>query len=366
MKIERMLLICGIFIATLMCILVYDGFVIYNRSQVKLSDAPILAGSSTTSLTNASFTIDGVYRSEDRTQAMVIISGDLSSVSYIADTYKVFLLGPSAAEYSGGLYVFGDLNKLCVYITNTNGFKPEQTQLMLKSTASTGTSTRNKTDDMSFFINLGASGAQTVSFMSNAGLDIERMTNSAFSYNDDADIRSSLATLQSDMVYARSQLSNIRQNIDKAGLQLPTFPEWMTDDVVANRERTNSEYIQTSYVFEGAADFDWENVTRLNNYAEISGVPVELIGHHSGRPDVENDIPTEWYRKDNSMVTEPTKSEQALMSQYETALKKYYSAKVSYQDKVAELITTQDSYLKAMKAYTSNVGGDAITGVTQK
>lgn len=366
MKIERMLLVCGILIFTIMSVLVYDGIVLYKRSQVTLSDAPVLAGTSITSLTAKTFTVEGVYRSEDMTQAMVVISGDLSAVSYIADTYKVYVLGPSAAEYSGGLYVFGDLDKLCVYITNTNGFEAEKTQLMLKSTASTGTSTRNQTDDMSFVVNLGASGAQTVSFMSDAGLDIERMTNSAFSYTDDSGIREELKALQSTMVSARSQLSNIRQNLDKAGLQLPTFPEWMADDAIANRAETNTEYIQTSYIFAGAADFDWENVTRLNNYAEISGISADTINPDADRPKIDNDIPTEWYREDNSVVMNPTKSEQALMTQYGTALTAYYDAKEAYQDKVATLITTQNNYLTAMRTYTSNVGGDAITGVTQK
>lgn len=371
MKIERMILICGILIFTIMGVLTYDGIVLYKRSQVTLSDAPILTSTSITSLTGRTFTVDGVYRSEDMTQAMVVISGDLSAVSYIADTYQVYLIGPSAAKFSGGLYVFGDLDKLCVYVTNMDGFEAETTEVLLKSTASTGTSTRNQTDDMSFVVNLGASGAQTVSFMSSAGLDIERMTNSAFAYNDDSNIRTTLETLQSTMVSARAQLSNVRQNLDKAGIQLPAFPEWMPDDTIATREGVATEYIQTSYVFDGAADFDWENVTRLDNYAELAGVSVDMLNRESDdsesdRPYAKDDVPLEWYRDDNSIITNPTKSEQALMNQYGTALMAYYDSKVAYQDEVAKLIITQDDYLTSMRTYTSNVGGDAIVGVTRK
>ena len=361
-----MLLVCALLISTIMCVLIYDGITLHQRSKVTLSDAPILSGSSATSLTGKTFNVQGVYRSEDMTQAMIVISGDLSSLSYIADTYKVYLMGPSAAEFSGGLYVFGDLNLMCVYVTNMNTFKAEKTQVVLKSTASTGASTNKQTDDMSFIVNLGASGAQTVSFMSSSGLDIERMANSAFFYDDDSSIRTELETLQASMVAARLTLSNIRQNLDKAGVQLPTFPEWMSDDTISNRENTNTEYIATSYIFAGAADFDWENTTRLNNYAEISGITADSISSDADRPKVDDDIPTEWYRADNSIITEPSKSEQALITQYGTALKAYYEAKVAYQDKVAELIIMQDDYLTNMRNYTSNVGGDAIVGVTQK
>lgn len=366
MKIERMILICGMLIFTILCVLVYDGVVLHKRSQVKLSDAPILAGTTTTTLTGKQFSIQGVYRSEDMTQAMVVISGDLSSVSYIADTYKVYAVGPSAAEFSGGLYVFGDLDKLCVYITNTEGFKAEQTQLILKSSASTGATTKNQTDDMSFVVNLGASGAHTASFMTSAGLDIERMTNSAFAYTDDSELRTELSALQSVLVSSRTKMSNIRQNLDKAGLQLPAFPEWMPDDKVSVREGSNTEYVATSYVFEGAADFDWENITRMDDYAEAAGVSADMLNADASRPKCEDDMPTEWYRADNSIITNPTKSEQALMTQYETILKEYYNAKIDYQDKVAELVKMQDAYLTAMRTYTSNIGSEAIIGVTQR
>lgn len=366
MKIERMIIICCAMFLAIFAIIGYDGIVLYKQSKTTLSDAPILSGASTTSLTGQTFSIQGVYRSEDNTQAMIVISGDLSKTSYIADTYVTYLLGPSAAEYSGGIYVFGDLNLLCVYVTDVNGFKAEQTQLLVKSTASTAASTKNETDDMSFYINLGASGAQTVSFMSESGLDVERMANSAFAHDDDAAIREELPTLQSTMVSCRTTLSNVRQNIDKAGLQLPAFPEWMLDDTIANRENTNSEYIQTSYVFAGAADFDWENITRLNNYAEAAGVTVDSINSSAERPSIEDYIPTEWYYADNSVVTNPTSSESALINQYSEALKAYYSAKIEYQDKVASLITTQQTYIDAITKYTSNVGNNALIGVKQK
>lgn len=351
---------------TILCVLTYDGVVLYKRSQVTLSDAPVLVGTSTTTLTGKPFSIQGVYRSEDMTQAMVVISGDLSSVSYIADSYKVYTIGPSAAEFSGGLYVFGDLDKLCVYITSTNGFKTEKTQLILKSSASTGATTKNQTDDMSFVINLGASGAHTASFMTDAGLDIQRMTNSAFAHNDDSGLRTELTTLQSTLVSTRTKMSNIRQNLDKAGIQLPTWPEWMPDDKIATREGSNTEYVSTSYVFEGAADFDWENVTRMDDYAEAAGISADMINPDAERPKCEDSIPTEWYRADNSLITNPTKSEQALITQYETVLREYYDVKINYQDKIGELVKMQDSYLTAMRTYTSNIGGEAIIGVTQK
>lgn len=375
MKIERMLLVCGLLICVLMCVLTYDGVILYKRSQVKLSDAPILTGSSVTSLTGQSFTIDGVYRSEDNTQAMVVISGDLSSVSYIADAYQIYMLGPSAAEFSGGLYVFGDLDKICVYVTKTDGFKLEQTQILLKSTASTMATSKETTDDMSFWVNLGASGAETAPFMTSAGLNIEQMTKSVFGQNDDSSIKDELVLLQDTMVDARVSLANIRENLSKSGVQLPVLPEWMNfvdengdtiSDPVGQRANTGREYIMTSYVFAGAADFDWENASRLDNYAEISGISPESIDSEAERPQVEDYLPVDWYRNDNSLIDVPTKSEHALMTQYSNVLKQYYDAKIQYQDKVAELIVTQDNYLKSMRNYTSNIGGDAIVGVTQK
>lgn len=366
MKIERMLITCGLLLSVIMLVLIYDGVTLHKRSKVTLSDAPILSGSSTTSLSGQTFNVQGVYTSKDCTQAMVVIAGDLSAVSYSADMYQVCLIGPSANEFSGGLYVFGDLNLMCVYVTDMNQFKAEKTQIILKSKNSSTASSVSETDDMSFVVNFGASGAETVSFMSDSGLDIENMASSAFFYEDDTDIKTELKTLQANNVAARVTLNNVRENLDAAGLQLPAFPEWMPDDNLEYRDDTNSEYITTSYVFAGAADFDWENATRLDNYADMAGISADSIDPDAKRPDVSDDIPTEWYRTDNSLVTEPTKSEQALMAQYTTALQAYYDAKIAYQDKVAELISAQNNYLTNMRNYTSNVGGEAIVGVKQK
>lgn len=366
MKMERMLIICVSLISLLMCVLIYDVIVINQRSRIKLSDEPIVSGSATTTATQKQFDIKGVYTSKDKTQAMIVISGDLSAISYAADTYQVYLLGPSATEFAGGLYVFGDLDLLCVYVTDKNTFKTEVTQLVLKSTASTEATTKTTTDDMEFSVNLGAAHAITASFMSDSGLDVELMANSAFSHDDDAAIREELKSLQSDMVSARVSLSNVRENLDKVGLQLPAFPEWMSDDKVATRENTGSEYVATSCVFAGAADFDWENITRLNDYAQAANISINDINPDASRPKIDDDIPTEWYKKDNSIVTEPTPSEQALMTQYTDAITAYYTAKIAYQDKVAELITTQAKYQENIQNYTSNVGKDAIVGVKQK
>jgi hypothetical protein len=193
------------------------------------------------------------------------------------------------------------------------------------------------------------------------------MTNIVFLYEDDANIKSDLYTLQATEVSTRSTLQNVIDNLKSANIQVPAFPEWIGDsDPVATRENTGSEYIDTTYVFNGAADFDWENTSRLENYADVAGVSVDSIDSSAERPDIKDNIPTEWYYDDNSVVTEPTKSEQALITQYETALTAYYSAKVAYQDKVAELIVSQDTYLSAMKNYTSSIGSNAVVGVTQK
>ena len=54
------------------------------------------------------------------------------------------------------------------------------------------------------------------------------------------------------------------------------------------------------------------------------------------------------------------------MTQYTDAITAYYTAKIAYQDKVAELITTQAKYQENIQNYTSNVGKDAIIGVKQK
>lgn len=378
MKIERMLLSLGCLVFLLCCVFIYDGVHIYKANQVRLSDEPILVGSDTTSITETSFDVTGVFKNEDATQAMVVLSGDLSKLSYVADSYQVYLVGPSAEKYSGGLYLFGDLNYMCVYVTNTDGFKPEVTNLIIKSTASTASSSTNDTDDLWFKINLGAANAPVASFMSDSGLNVETMAESVFSHDDDNAIRESLTELQTNMVSARLQLNNIRKNMDSLEnpISLPAFPEWMVyttedgqtvGDQIMTRESTGTEYIATDYIFDGAADFDWEGVTRMDSYSEASGITADQINPEStNRPDTESDIPTEWYHKDNSVIDNPTTRESSLIAQYGEAITTYHEAKVAYQDMVGSLITTQQHYLDSIADYSSNVGANALIGVKQK
>lgn len=377
MKIERMLLSLGTLVFLISCVLIYDGVHIYKAKQIRLSDEPILSGTCSTSLTETPFKVTGVFRNQDSTQAMVVLSGDLSKTSYVAESYQVYLVGPSAEKYSGGLYIFGDLNYMCVYVTNTDGFKPEVTNLVIKSTASTASSSVNETDNMKFQINLGAANAPVSSFMSDSGLDVETMAESVFSHDDDTAIRENLKTLQADMVSARSQLNNIRKNMDSLEnpIALPVFPDWMVyttsdgqtaGDQIQTRESTGSEFIATDYIFDGAADFDWESLTRMDNYTEASGISASEIDPSKDHPDVENYIPTEWYHKDNSIIENPTQRESSLIAQYGEAIKNYYDTKLAYQNAVGSLITTQQHYLDSISDYSSNVGANALTGVKQK
>lgn len=375
MKIERMIITCAIMVFAIFAVIGYDGVTLYSRSRVVLSDEPILEGVATTTVTGTQFYIDNIYGSEDGTQVMVVLSGDLSTVSYVADTYKVYLAGKSAETYSGGVYVFGDLGLLCVYVTSIEGFPAEKTELILRCEASTGS---NSLDDdfMSFFINLGAKNITKVPFMDDAGLNVELMAKSAFFADEDNEVRTMLYEKQSAMVSARVALLNLRSNMSRLGIELPVAPEWMichttdengnptdTIDYVDNRENTGSEYIATSYVFAGASDFDWENTTRLDNYADIAGISAEDIDSTLERPDSQDAVPEYWYKSDGSVITSPTSSESALINQYAGAITAYYNAKVDYQDTVATLITRQNRYIESITDYTSSVGDGTLTGM---
>lgn len=381
-------------ISLIFSVIIYDSVTIAKRSHVRLSDEPVLSGGATTSVTQTPFTITGVYCSKDKTQAMIVLSGDLSAVSYVADTYKAYLVGKSAKTYSGGIYAFADLNLLCVYVTNINGFDTEQTTLVLQCSASANADTADQTDDMTFGVNLGAKNIQTVSFMDDSGLNIELMAKSAFFHDEDAEIRTTLTDLQAQMVSARSSLSNIRQNIDRIGIELPVAPEWMlyksTEkgkeidgiDQIDHRENTGSEFIRTSYVFPGAADFDWENTSRLDDYAKAANVKASDLKTTNDstdedvstdtstdqfvRPNVDDAIPQDWYKKDGSVITTPSQSESALIEKYSEAINNYYATKEAYQDTVASLIVAQNKYINAITDYTSNVGDGAVIGTTGK
>jgi len=382
MKIERMIVTCALLVVCMATVLTLDSISIYKSSQITLSNSAILSPSTVTSLTNQIFNVSGVYENKNKTQAIIVLDGDLSKVSYLADTYQVFVDGKSSTLYSGGIYAFGELNKLCLFVTNAKGFSVEQTQFVIRSTASTGEKSKivNETyanqsptysehDQMSFYVNLGATEAQEVSFLEDSGIDIEKMAESAFSNNDDKAIRDALINLQSDAVTARTTLAHVRQSLDGVNIQLPVLPDWAIDaetgDIVQikTRDNTNSEYVKMSYIFNGLADFDWENCTRLDSYEQLANVSSEALTPDVGLANEENNDDEIWYYKDNSVVSTPTTSETSLMSQYKTALSSFKAAEYKYQQGVARLIQNQVTYVDGVQNYTSNVGADVITSI---
>lgn len=386
-------------------VLICDVVHMYKSSRKTLSNAAILTDSTVMSLTGTSFTVDGVFENKQRTQAIVVLSGDLSNVSYLANTYQIFVFGDSAKSYSGGMYAFGDLNKLCLFVTNSEGFKPEQTQFVVRCNAPTGTlkemdssyegqsASYSQYDQMAFTVNLGASEAREASFIDDSGVNVELMSESAFLHDDDEAIRETLKTANDTMVSARTQLAHVRQSLDGINIAVPALPDWAANDTIEQRD-DGTEYIKTDYIFDGLADFDWENCSRLNNYADAAGISADdlkvTLSDNSDRDtqyDVDNesddvsdddtaDATTDvtdvantddsnkvWYYKDNSVIKHPSTSETTLMNQYNSALDAYKQAKVDYQTQVATLIATQNKYLKGIDGYTSNIGSDVIVAI---
>lgn len=379
MKIERTILILGAMLMAMCLILSYDGYYMWKASQVKLTDNAKITSSTVTSLTNVSFSVDGVYRDESNTQALIILSGDLSKVSYSADTYQVFASGEDMEGISGGLYVFGSLNKLCVFLTNADGFQPAITSLVIRSNVSTGEKkamnaaytnmsiSYSQYDQMLVKANFGASGAlDAKSFLTDAGLDVESLATYAFAAPDDKELRAELEKLQTGMVAKREQIASIRNSLGRQGISKPTWPEWCmsvdgTSDSVETRE-DGTKYIKTGYIIPGFADFDWQSAKKTDNYATLAGVnpdDLDLNMKDTTLTELQTGI-QDWYYEDNSIITSPNSQESSLMSQYNKAMLDYRTAKWKYQKAVATLILTQNDYYEGITSYTSNVGADVI------
>lgn len=382
MKIERTAVTFGLAVFAMTVLLIYEQGVIHARNKKVESNEAVLLSTTSTSLTNASFTVDAVYENESRTQAMILLSGDLDSVSYAADSYSIYAVGKHTDSMSGGIYVFGELGKLCIFVTDIGGFSSEQTTFVVRCDRPTGTigevaaqykdsgQSYMENDQMDVIVNLGAAEVIPAPFLKDDGVNIEAMAEAAFSHADDAAVREELLVLQKASVDAAKQLASVRSALAGLGVQTPVMPDWAASDEIGERKHSGNTYIKSEYVVKGYADFDWENTKRTDNYEKKAKVNVEDLVT-ADEPPAEitettkalSEGTAKWYHEDGSVIKEPTVSEASTMTQYDDALLAYYQAKCAYQAKVTQLILTQNGYLSSVQDYTSNVGPGVITGI---
>jgi len=375
-----------------------------------------------TSKTDLSGQVDGVYLSQDRTRSLVLMNfgaNAAQSISAEASNYQAYLTGsdtslrqrPLASDISGEIVVFGTSGYIGVVLDSDQPFEQQILNLTLRANSELvyreGDSSSLRSDlrdDTSFqehdqwrvFVNPGAGKAtKTTAF---AGADKDFLSADAY-YELVVKPQEEVARKRLDEALARMQvdLAKIDEytaqmaTTEVGGVKLvpPTVPKQIAGDKVtgtkgingpAGKDDTGSKNPLTLYsdwTLARGYDFDWRNGSIHDGYLDAL-VPegktyVTFLAEKAAVAQKEsssafNTSGLQWkltdgsdLMKDYRNVDKAMKPLLEIMNNLMQAYQTYYRDKLTYQTSLLEsLINLEISLKNVDSSSTVNSGGNAL------
>lgn len=285
------ILLFGILVVTV----VSFGMFIQQQNNT-LSSKAIYTTDFSTSKTNISGTVVGVYASEDRTKAFILMKfDDVKSISTNANNYQVFMTGINGqrrretlkSSPAGSVYVFGNSGYMGIYLVNNEGFPTQILDIVVRANAELVKKSDNASneyandesfsnyDQFRIYANPGATDATVLKCLSNGDAPaVKDLYNEAVVTNQEAAIRKDLYADLDDMITAQA---NIKEYTDRLttqdGVQVPTQPDAINGDSVAKLKDGTYAYDFKSVV-PGGYNFEWQ--TRYVAEGYLKGIYEQL------------------------------------------------------------------------------------------
>lgn len=262
-----------------------------NKSRTALVTNAIYTTKFTTSRTQASGTVEGVYKSGDEKGCMVILHfDDITKVSTDAANYQMFLTSadvsgnPAVMTYapSGSIYMFGSSGYMGIYLYSTTGFDAQILDLVVRCNSeivpAQGASTANKDasfdkyDQFRVYFNPGGLDATIAACLNDNDFTLFDIYEELICRSKEQTIRNALNT---DLEKLRVDLNAISEyenrlaniNIDGASIVVPDRPEYIAGDSIEKREDGQLIYHCEQVVGRGV-NYDWWDGSIQNGYLQ--------------------------------------------------------------------------------------------------
>lgn len=271
----------GILIFGILVVTVISFAMFIQQQNNTLSSKAIYTTDFSTSKTNISGTVVGVYASEDRTKAFILMKfDDVKSISTNANNYQVFMTGINGQKRretlksspAGSVYVFGNSGYMGIYLVNNEGFPTQILDIVVRANAELVKKSDNASneyandesfsnyDQFRIYANPGATDATVLKCLSNGNAPtVKDLYNEAVVTNQEAAIRKDLYADLDDMITAQA---NIKEYTDRLtaqdGVQVPAQPDSINGDSVAKLKDGTYAYDFKSVV-PGGYNFEWQN-----------------------------------------------------------------------------------------------------------
>ena len=405
--IERFGVIFGVIVVSCVVIFSATGVSAYANNQEALSSKALYTPTFTTSKTEISGDVPGIYVSEDRTRAMVLMHfKDTTKVSVNAQDYRGFLTGSSLGlnqeslqtKVAGSVVLFGSTGYMGVMLDSDKPFNPQilnltmraNTELVYKEGGAApdkdlpADGSFQKYDQWRVFFNPGGSEATVSAALGTPKVDVGAIFNEVVIADQEQKIRDTmdaqLALMQTDLNRINDGTAELgRTTADGGTLHIiaPKVPRQIAGDAVEGKAgvggTASTLALTTDYVLPMGYNFDWRGSSVMGGY--LKGLVPEgssFVSYLSKRSkDAKDEFRVnemKWVLNDGtdlkvdySSTDTTVKPLTEIMNKLSTAYQDYYRDKTTYQvEQYRELLDLEVSLRNVESNHTLNADKQAI------
>lgn len=407
--IERFGVVFGVMCVSCVVLFSATGVSAFSNNREALSSTALYTPTFTTSKTDISGNVPGIFVSEDRTRAMVLMQfEDTSQVSANAEDYQGFLTGSTMDmnqqglknTVAGSIQLFGATGYMGVMLDSDRPFSAQvmdltmrsNTELVYKAEAEDeapddelgGDSSFQKYDQWRVFFNPGGSEAIVSKALSGDKVDAGAVFNEIVVAAQEKEIRTrmdaQLAQMQTDLNRIKDGTAELeRTTADSGTLHLisPEAPAQIASDEVTGSakvgETPSTLDLKTDYVMPLGYDFDWRGGSVMDGYLkdlipEGSNYVSYLSQRSKETPDEFRVNDMQWLLNDGTDLRTDYDSGNTtikpltdIMNKLSQAYQDYYKNKQVYQvDLHTELLDLEMSLRNVESNFTTNDSNEAL------
>ncbi len=355
---------------------------VQNQNE-DLSSVALYTESFSTSKTQQSGDVEGIYVNEARDRALVLMQFEnAASMSGNAEKYQAFLTGsdgslnprPLENDVTGEIVVFGSTGYMGMVLESDEPFVPQIMNLTLRANSElvyTPSSARELREDLKgqnsflendqwrLYFNPGASEAVVTASLDSDTFDPDAAYAELVVEPLEAEVRTKLddqlGVMRADLVRIAEYTSELdRTNVDGISITPPRVPASIEGDEVVgelpvDEESESTLELKTEWVAPGGYDFDWRSGNVTEGYLDaLMGDEESLLtflADKAAERDVDASQDTrmssiEWALSNGSLLEDFSQSDSVmkplfdLRNKLSQAYQDYFTHKKEYQTKL--------------------------------
>lgn len=379
-----------------------------NQAE-KLDSTTIYTPTFSTSRTQQSGEVLGVYTNTERTRALVMMQfKSARSMSANADKYQGFITGSTRdqmqqqikTDVSGEIVVFGSTGYIGMILDSNEPFEQQILNLTMRSNSElvyrkeqsrqvkedlAGQKSFTEFDQWRIYFNPGAKDAQELEALNASSFDPGAVYAELVVAPQEKEAKTKLdeqlAQMQVDLArIAEYEGEAKRVNVDGVFLEVPEVPEQIAGDEVTGKpaldDTASTLELKTQWVSPRGFDFDWRAGSVKEGFLDklvpgkqsyVDWLAAKAAAERGGNSGVLNPAAFEWTLSNGLLLKDYSQSDTAMKPLFDIrnelaqAYQDYYKHKVAYQvDAHTKLIELDINLRNVREGSSTNATDDAL------